>query len=73
MQHVIECGELEDKAKIQRIVRENFIQFSKHKFASNVVEKCIIYGDPGQRQMFVDDVVSPAGDRYILYRILLCG
>lgn len=57
-QHVIEHGKPEDKRKIIQLVLDNFLMFSQHKFASNVVEKSIIYGDEEQRQSMVDTVCA---------------
>jgi hypothetical protein len=37
---------------------------SQHKFASNVVEKCVQYGSPRERVSIVDEVLGARGDRY---------
>lgn len=42
IQHVIESGEKKDTDVILKVVLDNLIELSKHKFASNAVEKCII-------------------------------
>lgn len=47
---MIEHGEDEDKAKIISIVTSQLVLFSKHKFASNVVEKSIQFGTDEQRR-----------------------
>lgn len=49
IQHVIENGEEEDRARMVSIVISQLLVFSKHKFASNVVEKSIEFGEQGQR------------------------
>ena len=48
------------------------VQLSQHKFASNVVEKCLQYGQPEGRQvychsacMFCDTVIDLMLDMYI--------
>lgn len=38
---------------------------SKHKFASNVVEKCVAYGSKKDRQMLIDEVIQIKPDGYI--------
>ncbi|KAK5664093.1 hypothetical protein OQA88_308 [Cercophora sp. LCS_1] len=43
-QHVIAHGKPEDRSKMIGIVTRDLLPFSKHKFASNVVEKCIEQG-----------------------------
>jgi mRNA-binding protein PUF3 len=48
-QHVIEHGDPEDRANIISLVKNELLNFSKHKFASNVVEKCLVFGTEQQR------------------------
>ena len=49
IQHIIENGEETDRSSIISIVMSQLFTYSKHKFASNVVEKSIDCGEPGQR------------------------
>ncbi|KAF2118883.1 armadillo-type protein [Lophiotrema nucula] len=49
-QHIIEHGDDEDRAKVIALVKKDLLIFSKHKFASNVVERCLIYGTDQQRR-----------------------
>lgn len=49
-QHVIEHGGLEDRARVFEMVKAQFLLYSKHKFASNVVEKCLTFGSDAQRR-----------------------
>ena len=49
IQHVIENGEAEDKHSIVIVVLSQLLVFSKHKFASNVVEKSIEFAQEDQR------------------------
>ncbi|KAH9882760.1 hypothetical protein J1614_000126 [Plenodomus biglobosus] len=58
VQHVIEHGLPEDRAKIVSLIKAQFISFSKHKFASNVVERCLVCGDDSQRHALVSTVIS---------------
>jgi len=44
VQHVVQHGSREEKQKVIDIVSNSFETFSKHKFASNVVEKCLLFG-----------------------------
>ncbi|KAK9368494.1 armadillo-type protein [Lipomyces kononenkoae] len=62
IQHVIERGKPEDREKIIAVVKDNVLQFSKHKFASNVVEKCVVYGDSRQRQSVIDEILRQRPD-----------
>lgn len=43
-------------------VRGNVLQMSKHKFASNVVEKCVAYGSKRDRQMLIEEVIMTKPD-----------
>lgn len=57
-QHVIEHGLPEDRAKIVALIKAQFLVFSKHKFASNVVERCLICSNDAQRRELVSVVLS---------------
>lgn len=59
VQHVIERGYAADKEKVMAIVCGSILAFSRHKFASNVVEKCIIYGSDDQRDRLIDEILRP--------------
>ena len=52
-QHVIEHGSSEDRERIIALVKAQLVHCSKHKFASNVVEKSIQFGSPEQRREIV--------------------
>ena len=52
-QHVIEHGRDEDRSRIITLVTNHLSNFSKHKFASNVVEKSIQFGSKEERQKIV--------------------
>ncbi len=56
-QHVIEHGRDDDRAKIIRLVTMQVVIFSKHKFASNVVEKSIQFGTENQRRGIMEALV----------------
>ncbi|KAH9900399.1 armadillo-type protein [Xylariomycetidae sp. FL2044] len=50
MQHVVTRGGSEDKLKLIQLVTGRAYYLSKHKFASNVVEKCIESGTSAERR-----------------------
>ncbi|KAG4302093.1 hypothetical protein PCANB_001625 [Pneumocystis canis] len=58
IQHIIEKGEPEDRSKIISVVKGNIFQFSKHKFASNVVEKCITYGTDEEKKLLINEIMK---------------
>lgn len=59
IQHVIGNGEEHDKARIISIVISQLLVFSKHKFASNVVEKSIEFGADDQRAEILRQLTTP--------------
>jgi len=58
IQHVIEHGLPEDRARIVGLIKAQFLNYSRHKFASNVVEQCLICGDDEQRRELVTTVTA---------------
>ena len=59
---MLERGKPADKALIVSKVRGQVLQMSKHKFASNVVEKCVAYGSKKDRSGLIDEVVQTRPD-----------
>jgi mRNA-binding protein PUF3 len=62
VQHVVQKGEPKDKVQVFRLVIAGLEGYSKHKFASNVVEKCIEYSDDNWRREVVN-VLTAADQR----------
>ena len=58
VQHVIEHGLPEDRAKMIGLIKNQFLMFSKHKFASNVVERCLVCGSEAERRTLVSTVIT---------------
>ncbi|OLL26291.1 Pumilio 2 [Neolecta irregularis DAH-3] len=61
-QHVLEQGAPHNRTRIINVVRGQVLTLSKHKFASNVIEKCICYGSIEERQALIDEVSEPTMD-----------
>ncbi|ESL06444.1 pumilio/PUF RNA binding protein 6 [Trypanosoma rangeli SC58] len=60
IQHVLQNVKDEDKvARVFNALKKNFYEFSKQKFASNVMEKIFIRADPGQRTEIIQMLCSP--------------
>lgn len=62
IQHILERGKPGDKASIINKIRGQVLQLSKHKFASNVVEKCVDYGSKEERQVLIEEVLQNRPD-----------
>lgn len=54
--HLTEHGKPEDKSKIVGVVRGGVLKLSQHKFASNVVEKCVTHATRAERAMLIEEV-----------------
>jgi pumilio RNA-binding family len=52
----LEHGKPEDKSKIVAVVRGAVMKLSQHKFASNVVEKCVTNATRSERAMLIEEV-----------------
>lgn len=57
IQHILERGSQSDKTEIHKVAFSSIVNFSKHKFASNVIEKCIKNGTLEQRQLIWREVM----------------
>ena len=58
IQHVIEKQGSGKCPKIYDFLRGKIYDFSIHKFASNVVEKCLTMGTTRQRKEIVDEILN---------------
>ena len=50
------------RSQIIRKLTGQFVQLSQHKFASNVVEKCIKYGDDLEQDLIIEEIVAQSGN-----------
>ncbi|KAJ2672169.1 mRNA binding protein puf3, partial [Coemansia sp. RSA 1285] len=55
-------GKPVDRSLVCSRVRGHVLQLSKHKFASNVVEKCIAHGEPKDRKVLIDEATAVRRD-----------
>jgi hypothetical protein len=58
VQHVVQKGSPEDKLQVFKIVISGLEGYSKHKYASNVVEKCIEYSNDVWRREVVNTLTT---------------
>lgn len=58
LQHVLEHGKPEERSAIINKLKGQIVQMSQQKFASNVVEKCLTFGTPEERQILVDEMLG---------------
>ncbi|KAJ4962183.1 hypothetical protein NE237_022122 [Protea cynaroides] len=57
-QHVLERGKPHERSQIISKLSGKIVQMSQHKFASNVIEKCLEYGDANERELLIGEVVG---------------
>lgn len=55
---IVEHGKQEDKSILINSVRGKVLVLSQHKFASNVVEKCVTHATRGERTGLIDEVCT---------------
>ena len=59
IQHILEQGKSpEDKNRIVKSIKGKVIDLSNHKFASNVVEKCLEFGSEKDRKDIIDEFLE---------------
>lgn len=57
-QHVLERGKPPERHLIITKLSGNIVQLSQHKFASNVVEKCLEYGDSNTLDIIIGEIIG---------------
>jgi len=57
IQHLLERGTKADRSAIISHVRGQLVPLSRHKFASNVIDKVILCADEEERRMLTDEIL----------------
>ena len=55
-QHVLERGKPHERSQIISKLSGHIVQLSQHKFASNVIKKCLEYGGPIERELLIGEI-----------------
>lgn len=58
LQHVLERGKPHERSQIIRKLTGGIVQMSQHKYASNVVEKCLEHGDADERDLLIEEIIG---------------
>ncbi|GLI71552.1 hypothetical protein VaNZ11_016789 [Volvox africanus] len=58
IQHVLERGAPEERSSITSSLANRVVQLSMHKFASNVIEKCLTYGSVTDRDLLINRMLG---------------
>lgn len=55
---MLQKGAIEYRSAIVQQVRGNVMEMSKHKFASNVIEKCFAYATIAEKGLLIDEIIG---------------
>lgn len=55
---MLEHGKPHERSAIVKQLTGQIVQMSQQKFASNVVEKCLTFGTPTERQILVNEMLG---------------
>mmetsp|Transcript_21372 Transcript_21372/g.46751 ORF Transcript_21372/g.46751 Transcript_21372/m.46751 type:complete len:1134 (+) Transcript_21372:1-3402(+) len=58
IQHVLEHGNSQERLRVVKALAPEIVKLSLHKFASNVVEKCLIYCSVHERDMLIKGILE---------------
>jgi len=58
LQHVLERGKPNERSQIISKLVGKIVQLSQHKYASNVVEKGLEYGDTAERELLIEEIIG---------------
>ena len=71
IQWVVEKGETADKSKVVSQIFGQVLVLAQQKFASNVIEKCVMHATAEERSRIVDEVLTPAPDGSSVVKAML--
>ncbi|KAK4839214.1 hypothetical protein QYF36_020125 [Acer negundo] len=57
-QHVLERGQPQERSQIISKLAGKIVQMSQHKYASNVVEKCLEYCNTAERELLIEEIIG---------------
>eukprot|EP00866_Antonospora_locustae_P002071 jgi/Antlo1/2071/2089 len=71
IQHILEFGRKEFKDSIFKIVIKDVYNISVHKFASNVMEKCVLVADNMQKKDLISEFLAMKGPKPMILSMCL--
>ncbi|EAQ91342.1 hypothetical protein CHGG_03277 [Chaetomium globosum CBS 148.51] len=66
IQHVLEKGRPEDRGRMISVITPQLLTLSRHKNASNVVEKCILLGTPEEQRSIRDQLMGDDANKKLV-------
>ena len=68
---MLEHGKPHERTSIIEQLTGQIVQMSQQKFASNVVEKCLTFGTPEERQILVTEMLGTTDENEPLQVVML--
>jgi pumilio RNA-binding family len=68
IQHILENGKPADRQIILRALQGRIVPLSQHKFASNVIEKCVTSSTRAERAQIIDEVCQNSDSLFIMMK-----
>ncbi|KAG0531095.1 hypothetical protein BDA96_05G244300 [Sorghum bicolor] len=65
VQHLLEHGGQTQRSMIVRKFDRRVVSLCYHKFASNVLEKCLVFGSQEDRQLIINEILGNAGSQHV--------
>lgn len=63
---MLEHGKPNEKSAIIEMLAGQIVNMSRQKYASNVVEKCLSFGTPVERQILIAEMLGPTEENEAL-------
>jgi len=78
LQHILEHGKPNERTIVISKLAGQIVKMSQQKFASNVIEKCLAFGSPEERQILVNEMLGTSDENeplqvWPLFHLLYCS
>lgn len=68
---MLQHGKPEERSTIIKELAGQIVKMSQHKFASNVVEKCLTFGTDDERQILIDEILGTTDENEPLQVLMI--
>jgi hypothetical protein len=72
IQHVLERGQPDERAQVLRSLADQVVSLSSHKFASNVMEKCIQFCSKEDRDVMIAEILARSPNSSDVLLSMMC-
>ncbi|MCI17244.1 pumilio 4-like, partial [Trifolium medium] len=70
--HILEHGKPHERTIVISKLAGQIVKMSQQKFASNVIEKCLAFGSPEERQILVNEMLGTSDENEPLQKPFIC-